>query len=225
LRPLVVGAWKRTPALTLTMYEHPWYNRFYCRAFVADVPGFGDAIEQRNDLVRDFLGMIRILGPALSLVWLHSADRDIKQPSDELFEAVSSRVCMVVVTHLDAYFAKRLVSMYTRHRKELSTLQSEGQSVVDQKRLDLERELMQEVKTEVEENITRIHDKVGKLPRICWAAFSENSWLCEPKDSSAEWMSAEPPKNLKTDVKIFREFFDIMPIESIRDLIDTEMDF
>jgi len=209
----------------VTMYEHPWYNSFYCRAYVADVPGFGDSIEQRNDLVRDFLVMIRILGPALSLVWLHAADRDVKQPSDELFEAVSSRVTMVVVTHLDTYLEKRLVSMYARHRDELERMKSEEQGAVDEKRLHLELELMREVKTEVEQKIMRLHDKVGKSPNICWAAFSDSSWLCESKNSSDEWMSAEPPKKMKTDVESVRKFFGIMPIESIRKLMDTEMDF
>jgi hypothetical protein len=200
----------------VSVFQHPKFNEELRPVYIADIPGYGDSVEERNEVVLFFRTALASLGPAAKTMWIHRAGRDEVRASDELFQAVSGALSLVVVTHVDSRLAEMVESTYDNLDKAKFDFEADD---ADVKLRYIERDIMQTVKSEVLDNIDRIRDRKFRCPPIVWASLSPNSWLYS--GPLGRRRPKNPPADLRTEVADINKFFNLKDAVALRAQLDA----
>eukprot|EP00747_Dinoflagellata_sp_TGD_P184118 gnl/TRDRNA2_/TRDRNA2_39478_c0_seq1.p1 gnl/TRDRNA2_/TRDRNA2_39478_c0~~gnl/TRDRNA2_/TRDRNA2_39478_c0_seq1.p1 ORF type:complete len:820 (+),score=112.90 gnl/TRDRNA2_/TRDRNA2_39478_c0_seq1:79-2538(+) len=199
----------------VSLFQHPEFNEELRPVYIADIPGYGDSVEERNEIVLFFRTALASLGPAAKTMWIHRAGNNEVRASDELFQAVSGSLSLVVVTHVDSRLAEMVESTYDALEKDKFDFEADD---ADKKLRDIERDIMKAVKSEALENIERIRDRTFPCPPIVWASLSPNSWLYSGPPGRRR--PRKPPADLITEVADIKKFFDLKDAAALRTQLD-----
>jgi len=207
---------ERNRTRTVSLLRHPQFIAGFRPVFLVDVPGYGDAVEERNAMVRWLSQSLFSLGPLSTLVWMHEASKDEHRDSDKLLKIVCPHIHCVMITHLDIFLARLFKSL-------LADLQNEGFDFDDRTANEKQRErelcLLRDLKGTVEGNITRVCEP--NTPRMQWTAIDNRSWLYDGDDPNR--FAEEKPKHMVLKNSEIRDYFGVHNKNAVRQDLDKAM--
>lgn len=159
-----------------TFYKHPDFDADTCQAYVADTPGFGDAVQVRNDTVSLVSTCVNVMPGTALVAWITKAERaKLDFDLDSMFQFLLPLCSVIVVTQVDELLKIREQSLFDELEKKGFDLEDEA--LMQEQRMTL----MQDVKDEIEGHLRELCDG-NPVPTIVYTVLANNSWA-----------STEPP--------------------------------
>jgi len=207
----------------VTFYRHPDFEAGTCSAYVVDCPGFGDAVHERNDIVRVVSHIAVGLPGTAAVVWITPATRALDAVTDDLFRVLLPLCAAIIVTHVDGCVQPLVQEMECHLEDAGFDFDAEGaDDALHAKRT----EVMQKVKDEIEDHLIELCGGArADCPPVIYAVLAQKSWACsEPwRGSSRRFLRDDCPKTWPSAKEDITGFFNIRSASEIRSFLDAKL--